>query len=145
MDRLKAASAESKSSGLMSFLQSKPETLPKENPSGETTVTGEGAALKKESAEAVPLAGEATSGAVSKKIECQGLGWELTDDPAWVDYYRAYLTYVEGGEKASSKGRIEKRGGTYLAIVSFVSKHSLQLHSLQYDDIMVNKMSTLQI
>ena len=50
------------------------------------------------------------------KIECQGLGWER-DDPSWLLCYRAYLMYVEEGEKASSTVTVQKLCSKFVAFL----------------------------
>ena len=92
VDRMNAASAGSKSSGLMSFLQVKQELSPKEAPNSELT---QPPTLLVEGLTLVPIEATECAASPAKKIECQGLGWELADDLAWINLYEAYLTYAE--------------------------------------------------
>ena len=56
------------------------------------------------------------TGATPPQRPCHGFGWNTTDkEKNWEELHKAYLYFIEGGPKASTKLTVEKFGGAFVA------------------------------
>ena len=85
--------------------------------SGDTANTPAGPADATVASHAPALNAQAEPAAVAEPPKaCHGLGFEVTDkEHNWEALFKAYLYFVEGAPKASSKFSVERVGGSYRA------------------------------
>ena len=56
------------------------------------------------------------TGTTPPQKPCHGLGWNETDkEQNWEELHKAYMYFIEGGAKASTKFTVEKFGGAFVS------------------------------